>query len=572
LALISPRRRARSRWAVLAVLIGGVFGAAFVSQAAATTIPAGFFVVNDQQGANDVPGQVDLTRMGRDDSVSGTYKIFMSWDSTDSWTGTGQTGDACALFDKNGNGGIDFVVCGQVNNPNANPAVVAQTTNSPYAFTCNDKKIDRCGTPSPVAYTWGTQIISGPLGAVTVANRFANLITNTDPFTAGANYPNDSTLEVDIKKSDSGGILPAGALLVNVCSYPSAGNGGNNNPFDCITTPGGGFLKIVKNTGAATTETFAFAISPALASGATSASVVGTIVPTGGGDAVGDTGALGIAITAAGSVTETQPSSTWVLSSVSCTLADGTTSTGTPDTANNKITAITVQSGLTTTCTFTDRTQPSLTLAKTVTNDSGGTNVAKDFTLTATGSGGFSGAAGTSTTSLTGDTGSHNVTAGVQYTLSESGPTGYTAGTAWSCTGTGGTFASPDKITLALGAAVTCSITNNDNPASPGGTTAQSYVLFDSLTMSGLRTGAATPGTLTFKLWLVNTAGVCSSQVGSSVPVNDIIANIKYTMATGISVTTATTYYWTVDYSGDEFNNPFSTTCGSESTTISKTE
>jgi hypothetical protein len=90
--------------------------------------------------------------------------------------------------------------------------------------------------------------------------------------------------------------------------------------------------------------------------------------------------------------------------------------------------------------------------------------------------------------------------------------------------------------------------------------------------MSGLRTGAATPGTLTFKLWLVNTAGVCSSQVGSSVAVNNITDNVTYTMATGISVTTATTYYWTVDYSGDEFNSLFSTTCGSESTTISKTE
>ena len=119
---------------------------------------------------------------------------------------------------------------------------------------------------------------------------------------------------------------------------------------------------------------------------------------------------------------------------------------------------------------------------------------------------------------------------------------------------------------------MTCTITNNDTKAQPGGDTAQSYVLFDSLTMSGLRAGAATPGTLTFKLWLVNTAGVCSSQVGSSVAVNNVTDNIKYTMATGISVTTATTYYWTVDYSGDEFNSVFSTTCGSESTTISKTE
>src|SRR5262245_30182568 len=39
---------------------------------------------------------------------------------------------------------------------------------------------------------------------------------------------------------------------------------------------------------------------------------------------------------------------------------------------------------------------------------------------------------------------------------------GYTTGTAWGCDG--GTFVSPNKITVALGAKVTCSITNDDQP------------------------------------------------------------------------------------------------------------
>ena len=50
--------------------------------------------------------------MGRDDTDATKYKLFWSWDSTDLWTGTGQTGDACALFDYNGNTNIDAVVCG----------------------------------------------------------------------------------------------------------------------------------------------------------------------------------------------------------------------------------------------------------------------------------------------------------------------------------------------------------------------------------------------------------------------------------------------------------------------------
>jgi len=46
------------------------------------TIPS-FFTVLDQQGANDVPYQSDLTQMGRDDSDPSYYQIFWSWDSID---------------------------------------------------------------------------------------------------------------------------------------------------------------------------------------------------------------------------------------------------------------------------------------------------------------------------------------------------------------------------------------------------------------------------------------------------------------------------------------------------------
>jgi large repetitive protein len=95
---------------------------------------------------------------------------------------------------------------------------------------------------------------------------------------------------------------------------------------------------------------------------------------------------------------------------------------------------------------------PVLTLAKTITNDSGGTSLASDFTLTAAG-----------TTTITGATGSPAVTAANvdvgTYLLSETGPAGYTAG-AWSCSG--GTLTG-NSLALALGQAATCTINNNDN-------------------------------------------------------------------------------------------------------------
>src|SRR5262245_51504674 len=226
------------------------------------TIPYTFLSVTDQQGANDQPAQSDLTQMGRDNSDPYYYKIFWSWDSIDQWTGTGSTGDACALFDSDGDGKVNYAVCGQITNQNANPNVVVQTTGSPFAFSCGNTRTDRCGSPAAKSFTIA-DIQAGPFPGST-AMPAGNLITNTDPFGStapngpGSNYPNDATLYMTIRK----GFLPANSTLVNVCSYPSAGAGGNNNPFDCIVSPGGGFLVIKKVANGITTTNFNFVVSP----------------------------------------------------------------------------------------------------------------------------------------------------------------------------------------------------------------------------------------------------------------------------------------------------------------------
>ncbi len=109
------------------------------------------------------------------------------------------------------------------------------------------------------------------------------------------------------------------------------------------------------------------------------------------------------------------------------------------------------------TCTITNTAQqPTLTLVKTVVNDSGGTAEATDWTLSAAGP----------TTGVTGATGSSTVTsvpvAIGSYALTESGgPTGYTASD-WTCDG--GTQ-NGSSVAVALGDDVTCTITNTDQPA-----------------------------------------------------------------------------------------------------------
>jgi len=117
---------------------------------------------------------------------------------------------------------------------------------------------------------------------------------------------------------------------------------------------------------------------------------------------------------------------------------------------------ITLDFGQSATCTITnDDAAPSLTLIKAVVNNNGGSAVPIDWTLTATGPSTFSGPGPSVSNDMGFEPGS--------YELSETGPTGYTA-SAWVCEGDGVQVA--NTITLALGEAATCTITNNDTAPS----------------------------------------------------------------------------------------------------------
>ena len=109
---------------------------------------------------------------------------------------------------------------------------------------------------------------------------------------------------------------------------------------------------------------------------------------------------------------------------------------------------ITLGAGQSTVCTITnDDIAPILTLVKKLITDNGGDAEVGDFTLKA---GDITFTSGVS----------QNVNAGT-YTLSESGPEGYSA-SAWSCVG--GTQ-NGSNITLTEGQSATCTITNDDKPA-----------------------------------------------------------------------------------------------------------
>ncbi len=117
---------------------------------------------------------------------------------------------------------------------------------------------------------------------------------------------------------------------------------------------------------------------------------------------------------------------------------------------------VTLAEGDEVTCTIVNDDQPArLTLVKEVVNDNGGTAAATEWTLAADGP-----------TPLTGTTGDPAVTGATvdagSYELSESdGPAGYDAGN-WDCTGG---IVTGTEVSIALGAEVTCTIINDDQPA-----------------------------------------------------------------------------------------------------------
>lgn len=533
----------RPRWVAMLVIVGllsalTAMGVAVRAHSSVSAIPSNYFAVVDSDGANDVNSdQVDLTQMGRDDTDATKYSLFWSWDSINSWTGSGQTGDACALFDTGGDGKIDKAVCARVANFNANPnevRIVPQDATHPvFIFNCSNAKNDRCAQPSgALPYTVGTQVTAGVLAGSTIA---PNLQTDTDPFAAGQSFPHDTTIAITVLKS-----LVGNGNLVNVCSYPSAGNGGNNNPFDCIVNPGSGFLKIVKVAGT-TTQVFSFAVVPT-PSGSNPVQITGS----------GNSGNLALGFTTTGSVTETVPAN-WTLSSAACTKADNS-STGSK--VGNAVTGITIQSGLLTTCTFTNSpANGSLTIIKVVDNTAGGTKAAGDFTYDGGGTSGIDDEVAAVSPGK-----SHSLATGTTFTVVENDHTGYTVDYSAGCSGT-----------ISSGVTSTCTITNTAIKNDPTGGTTMTWVVKDAASFA-IRAGAgnASSATITFRLY--NAAGCADvDQFGTSDQKAVTLTNAGATAgasATGYTVPVGT-YYWRTFYGGDAFNNAASTSCTAEITTIS---
>jgi hypothetical protein len=210
-----------------------------------------------------------------------------------------------------------------------------------------------------------------------------------------------------------------------------------------------------------------------------------------------------------------------------------------------------VPNGGSATCIVTNDDQPgTLIVHKQVINDNGDTKVATDFSFQVN-DGDVTGFLPDGEDLLKG-TNSLTLDAGT-YTVTEPPVPGYTADVS-DCAG----------VLVENGLTSECTIVNDDSKASPTGSTTQRWVLHDSLTISQLRPGAPDAATnVTFELF---SDAACTIQKG--VDESATLSGTTASTVTGVLVESPGTYYWTVTYPGDQYNNPFTTECGKEYTTI----
>lgn len=148
----------------------------------------------------------------------------------------------------------------------------------------------------------------------------------------------------------------------------------------------------------------------------------------------------------------------------------------------------------------------------------------------------------------------------VAYGVAEDAPSffGYTTDYSTGCKGV-----------MAIGAVKECTVTNTFNKADTDGETQQSWIFKDKVTVTGIEPGApdASSASVTFTLY---SDADCTTQVGTETD-STVVDGVAET-STGVTVTADGTYYWRAAYSGDAYNNGYTTDCGEETTTLTAVE
>ena len=175
----------------------------------------------------------------------------------------------------------------------------------------------------------------------------------------------------------------------------------------------------------------------------------------------------------------------------------------------------------------------------------------------------------TAPSACAGPTDSHgDLLPGSNYTLAESDPDPYDL-VSIVCGGTnviGSTFSVPDSGSVA------CTITNQIPKGDPGGTTIQTgrAFVFDDINITGIRAGAANANSARVTFTLYSDVACSAASVGTVGPLaltygsDGTTATASTLGSSGIQIFPGTVYHWQVSYTGDAFNNAFTTNCAIE--------
>ncbi|HWF84955.1 MAG TPA: hypothetical protein VG222_08920 [Vicinamibacterales bacterium] len=138
-------------------------------------------------------------------------------------------------------------------------------------------------------------------------------------------------------------------------------------------------------------------------------------------------------------------------------------------------------------------------------------------------------------------------------------------GTNYHLAGAGTTVA---NFLVDAGQTTACTIVNKIVKATPSQSTLQagSAAIKDEILLTGIQPNAsdASSATATFKLYSDSACSTLVSTPSAITLTYDTSSAAHATMSTMVTIVPGTTYYWTVTYSGDAFNNGFTSSCGQE--------
>jgi hypothetical protein len=145
-----------------------------------------------------------------------------------------------------------------------------------------------------------------------------------------------------------------------------------------------------------------------------------------------------------------------------------------------------------------------------------------------------------------------------------------------------GTAPTTSVFKVEAGQTTACTIVNKLVKGDPGKSTVQagiaSFSINDTINLTGIRPAAsdAVAATATFRLYSADTCAAASlvytsDPVGLTYGGTPAGSTASATLASFQPINAGTTYYWRVTYTGDAFNNGFTTSCGSETALVSFT-